>query len=285
MDRDIWTIVFNDNDELFLLKNQIISLIKFENTLSYNVIINETRSRETRLKMENLGIYDLLDKAPFKTCVYDAGDFLNKNEMHKSQGYINQQILKLQVYKKSPHIQHIILDAKDIACKKKPLEKFHPKRHLRRPNNFFGAYEHFMKKWYPDAKCIPVRPPSTPYLFKKQILKDLEESFGSREEYIEELKGYYVPKTKFFRKLDKQINPDLQVQCISEFFIYNLYEQKVDHFYKEFTGSPIMHMQWLTCTEDDEKELGDASFISLHRKRVKVLGQEAAQKLIDSKIK
>ena len=283
MNRDIWTIVFDDDEELFLLKNQIRSLIHFENTLSYNIIINEFKTASIREKMQASGIFDLLDSAPFPTAVYDATDIVEIEELHNSQSYINQQILKLHAHVKSNCDEQVILDAKNVALSYKPIENFHPKKHIQVPNNFFGAYEHFWRRWYPIGDVVPVRPPSTPYLLKKEILLALEADFGSREDYINALKSFYIPKTKYFRKLDKRINPRIKVQCISEFFIYNLFEQKYDSNYQELTG-PQMHILWLTDSLDDEKPIESASFLSMHRKRVKNLGFKKAQHIIDKKI-
>lgn len=284
MNRDIWTIVFNDDEELFLLENQIKSLIHFKNTLPYNIIINEFDCTATREKMQLAGMFELLDSAPFETQVYNAEQIVNISELHDSQSYINQQILKLHAHKKSKCAEQVILDAKNVALSYQPIENFHPKRHLPVPNNFYGCYEHFLKRWYPGKQSVPVRPPSTPYLFKKEILEALEADFGSREKYIDALKSFYHPKTKYFKKLDKQVNSKLKVQCISEFFIYNLFEQKHDPNYQELTG-PQMHIHWLTSSIDDGKPIDGAYFLSLHRKRVKNLGLRKAQHIIDKKIK
>jgi len=234
--------------------------------------------------MRSAEIFDLLESAPFETNVYDAGQIVSYTELHKSQSYINQQILKLHAHKRSKCDEQVILDAKNVALSYRPIENFHPKRHIQQPNNFFGCYEHFVQRWYPGQKLIPIRPPSTPYLFKKEILEALEADFYTRENYIMHLQEFYHPRSKYFKKLDKRVNPRLKVQCISEFFIYNLFEQKYDSDYQELTGPP-MHILWLTNPLDDEKEPEAASFLSLHRKRVKNLGIKKAQLLIDRKIK
>lgn len=280
MNRDIWTIVFDDPDELFLLKNQIKSLIKYKNTLPYNLIINHNHCGKVRMKLDTMGITDMLNSAPFPTSVFDARDIIDINELHP-HSYINQQILKLHVYRKSNCSEHIILDAKDIAVKEKPLEQFNPKRHIKEPINFVGAYEHFLLHWHPGIKIMPVRPPSTPYLFRKNVLVSMEKSFKNRETYIQKLHGQYLPQTKRFKKIDKRTN-QFEVYCISEFIMYNLYEQLIDPDYKEIHG-PQTLVLYLATPEDDHKEVKNASFLSLHRKRVKSLGLRKAQEIINSK--
>lgn len=284
MNRDIWTVAFNDDEELFLLKNQIKSLIHFGNTLPYSIILNEFDCTEIRDKMQQNGIFELLESAVFETNVYDAAHIVSMHELHTSQSYINQQILKLHAHKRSKCAEQVILDAKNVALSYQAIENFHPKKHMQVPNNFFGCYEHFVKRWYPKKQVVPIRPPSTPYLFKKEILEALESDFITREKYINALTSFYHPKSKYFKKLDKQVNSHLKVQCISEFFIYNLFEQKYDPNYQELTG-PQMHILWLTNSIDDKKSIDGAYFLSLHRKRVKNLGLKKAQHIIDKKIK
>lgn len=282
MNRDIWTIVFDNDQEIFLLKKQIESLIYFKNPLPYNIIINEFDSDFTRKKLKNTGILSLLKTANFKTSIYDMRDIVDPKYLHQSQGYVNQQILKLQVYTKSPCNEHLILDAKNIVSSPNIFNNFHPKGHTP-PLNFFGCFDVFNQRWH-KGKIKTVRPFTTPYLFKKHILLALQNSFKSTDRYFKILSSVsYEPTSKEMKRLDKRANPRNKVACISEFYIYNLFEQRYDRNYKEYTG-PGMNVKWLFLADDLLENTEDFDIISVHRKTVEQLGFEAIDDAVNRMI-
>ena len=93
MNRDLWVITFDNDDELFLLKKQIESLIYHKNKLDYNIITNCTDHNKILEKMSDLGILESLKSAPFDYNIFPQSEFLTEKEIN-DQSYINQQLLE-----------------------------------------------------------------------------------------------------------------------------------------------------------------------------------------------
>lgn len=275
MNRDIWVIIFDNDEEIFLLRKQIESLIKVNNSLSYNIIINEFNTYSTRKKLKRSGIISLLKLANFKTKIYDMCDIVDIEFLHQSQGYINQQILKLQVHTQSNCNEHMILDAKNIITSRYILDTFSPSRHTP-PNTFFGCYEYCIQKWH-NGKLINVRPFETPYLFKRYILEAMQGSFQSKNKYFRALRSKYEAKQKPFKLLNKKTKN--KVACISEFYMYNIFEQRYDRNYTEYLG-PAAKINWIF----NENFLidTDVDIVNLHRKTVEVIGTTKSEEIINS---
>tara|TARA_R110000868_G_scaffold400131_1_gene674318 strand:+ start:497 stop:1363 length:867 start_codon:yes stop_codon:yes gene_type:complete len=278
MKTDIWTIVFDNDEEIFLLKKQIESLIQIKNTLPYNIIINEFNPSNTRKKLKKSRILSLLKTAKFETNVYNMCDIVESKYLHQSQGYVNQQILKLHVHIKSKCNDHIILDAKNIITSRYIIDNFHPKRH-QIPSGFLGCYEFFNQRWH-NGKIIPVRPFTTPYQFKKNILLALQKSFNSDIKYVKALTAQYIPTSKPIQRLNKTVNRKLKVLCISEFYIYNLFEQRYDRNYTEYSG-PSAKIAWIYSMDDVPSEIQDYDVCTIHRKTVEKIGTVTAEKIIN----
>ena len=284
MHRDIWVVTFDNDEELFLLKKQIESLILHGNTLTYNIIINSSDDIAVRLKMKRSGILKLLTMSNFDYNIFKRSQFLAEDEWMTSQkrdNYISQQLLKLQIYRRSLAKEHLILDSKTILLNSKALEIKEPNGDISSPINFFGCYEYFTKIWH-NSNSIPVKGTATPFLFKNNILESLEMHFNSRENYIKELtQPFYVNRLKrLAEKKDKTVltNPD----CLSEFLIYNLYEQKVNKNYTPLAKKREIKRMCQTSIQLFSKDfLAENDILLFHRKFVKEMGITNAEKIID----
>ena len=281
MDRDLWVITFDHDDELFLLNKQIESLIYYENKLDYNIITNCTDHNKILEKMSDLGILGSLESAPFNYNIFSQTDFLSEKEIN-DQGYINQQLLKTQVYKKSNTNTHIILDCKNIILDSEILENLGPKVLLTRPHVFLGCYEYFTRLWH-KGKQLPLRGASTPFIFEKSLLIELENYFESRQDFIKHFKRKYsITKKSTFKIMNEQNIPIRSVaNCISEFYMYSLFEQKIrKNVSNTLDNNPRVLFQ-NSRKIDENLSYSKYNILAFHRKIVKKLGQEKSNQLID----
>lgn len=271
MNRDIWSIVFNDLEEAWLVTQQLKSLIYFKNTLDYNLVINESDIKQTKNLLRKHGFFNLTNQAEFAVNLYSRQELIDNNH-YAACGYIDQQLIKLRVYKKSKCAESVILDGKNIAIKEDPLKDFSPRSH-RQPYSFYGWWEHCLDKWNNGNIKYP-RPVSTPYLFKNQILESLENEFEDEIDYFRFLKQEFPPKKEYFKALQRNVS---HPNYLSEFIIYNMFEQHVDENYVELHISPTT-----SCPIQQGNELPEKndSFISIRRKFVKQIGIERAGDLV-----
>jgi len=285
--RDIWVVIFDDNEELFLLKKQIESLILFKNTLTYNIIINADNVRNVRKKMKKIGILNLLETAKFSYNVFSKFNFLKQTEQYTTQkrdGYISQQLLKLQIYRRSYAKEHLILDSKTIILNPLAITIDEPNRDISRPINFFACYEYFINKWH-NGNIISTKGTATPFLFKNNILESLEIYFKSRTAYINELTQSFYISSKHIKQLALRKNKNYvdKGDCLSEFLIYNLFEQKINPRYVPTRKKPSLIRLY---QNDDRIQLKDfiieADVLLFHRKFVKKIGIERAEEIIDT---
>jgi len=260
MDRDLWCICYDSETDLFLLKNQIQSLITFKNSLDYNIIINEENSKVKHVRkcLKKMGIITLLKTANFKFQIWKATDFVKSSEMFKN-GYVNQQILKLHVHRQSKFKEHVILDTQQILISYDAYAIFHPKGHVSEESVIFKkTYIKYCRLWH-NNEHIPVRPSTTPYLFKSNILIALEKSFKKRSNYIDHLQDFNI----------------------SEFALYNLFEQMYDPNYKEIIGYPMASTLWLPDENGSYKKSSNNEItVAIHSKSVNKIGKEKYMKII-----
>ena len=285
VDKDLWVVTFDDDEELFLLKKQIESLILWNYKLDYNIIINDSNHDKVVEKMRLCGILELIDAAKknFNTTIYERKDFISDKEA-KDNGYISQQFLKLQVYKKSTKEQHIILDCKNIILDPNILYNLEPKVLLDAPQVFIGCYDYFTRIWH-RGKHKPVRSPSTPFIFEKNILKKLEDFFVSRKNYIDIIHKSYPIKSLRAAKLAKKqrANKHRPSPHFSEFTVYSLFEQhiKEQSAISNTTDNNILILFQTSKKIDKSKDYSKYNILNIHRKSVSTLGQKKSEQLIN----
>ena len=280
MDRDAWSIVFYHEQECWLVTQQLKSLIHFNNTLEYNLVINEDRRgiKRTVALLKKYGFYDLAKKSKFPINIYTREDLIGLHH-YLGCGYIDQQLIKLRVYKKSKYKESIILDGKLIAVKENPLDDIQPARHSL-PYSFYGWWEYCLRKWHKSSfKTKDFKQPRlvrVPYIFKNDILKALENDFEDEAAYFDFLKQDRFPKYSYFRSILKNSSWE-HPGYLSEFMIYNLFEQYYDENYVEEYPNPT---SLCFVKKGDEVPLENEPFISLHRQLVKELGFDRAEALV-----
>lgn len=279
MDRDIWSIVFEDDNEAWLVTQQLKSLILFENSFDYNLVINADNFKRTKQLLKHYKFFSLAKKSNFAVNIYTREDLVSNNH-YAANGYIDQQLIKLSIYKKSQCKESIILDAKNIAIKKDPLRYFTAKPRQLPPNNFFGCWEACLDRWH-NGKIKEVRPTTTPYLFNNNILLQLANDFINEDEYFLFLKSKFQSKKIYFKELDKLRNPNGNgFNCLSEFIIYDMFEQKISLDDKE--RLPIQEPTTSIHVRNNPNVylLKEASFLSIHRNFIQQYGKESASTLI-----
>ena len=288
MNRDIWVVTFDDDAELFLLKKQIESLIIHSNKLTYNIIINSSLShnKTVRKKMKQNGLYKLLETANFNYNIFKRSDFLAEGEHVTSlnrDDYIAQQLLKLQIYKKSQFKEHLVLDSKNILLNSKSLEINEPNEDISLPINFFACYEHFIKLWH-KGNMIPVKGTFTPFLLKSNILESLELHFGTREKYIKALTQPFYLNIEKLRILAEKKYKDLlcDPDCLSEFLIYNLYEQKINNNYAPLSAENAIKLIHQASNQlFPDKIVIESDVLAFHRRWVRKLGIKNTEEIIN----
>jgi hypothetical protein len=279
MNRDIWTVVFNDEQELFLLKKQIESLIHYNNTLNYNIILNENNCDIITQKLDLLGITNLLNTAKFKVDVFTRQDFLSDEEADTGnipcQGYLVQQMLKMQVHKKSLCDEHVILDAKNIIVKDNFLESCPGALTRKSPLHFFDCYNYYCKLWHKGKKRL-VKGTNTPFIFKRAILEDFEREFKTRNDFIN------IFKTLYGNSSDGAV---FHSHIFSEFIVYDLFEQYIT---KDYTS--INNQDHIIARVEDFHfnknsmyyyKLDSIGIIALHRSIVKEHNIKKANNFLD----
>jgi len=266
MDKDIWNVVFDNEYELFLLKKQVESLL-LNNDLEYNLVLNEENPDILLSKLKSMNIIDILETANFKYNIFTLEDMIDLNIAKNIKPYRLQQIIKLQVYKKSKYDNHIILDSKNIVFKKDALKNFQPMYESDEDPEFDSCYEYCIARWN-NSKKIKIRRPLTPYLFKSGILSMLEKNFDSYNEYIEILSNPFPS------------SGDNSNNILSEFTMYNVFEKCFDKNYKDTFDNPVMP-KFITKNTDSKKLSKLHSVISIHRNVVKDIGYIKSNEIID----
>jgi hypothetical protein len=287
MIRDIWVIVFDDDEEIFLLKKQIQSLILYKNTLTYNIIINCSNDIEVRKKFKKQGITALLDTAKFECNIFKRSDFLTNDDCttpHTRDNYICQQLLKLQIYKRSRSKEHLVLDSKVILLNSRILNVNEPNRDISYPINFYGCYDYFITEWH-NGSIIPVKGTATPFLFKRDVLESLEQYFSSKNQYFETLKKVFYVKSKKVEKIAIAKNPNFKnsPDCLSEFLIYSLFEKKInsDNITVPKKKNIIQRADQINDQLYSKNFLKKCDVLLFHRKFVKEIGIKKAELIIN----
>ncbi len=287
MNRDIWTVVFNDDQELFLLKKQIESLIHYNNTLNYNIILNENNCDIITQKLDLLGITNLLNTAKFKVDVFTRQDFLSDEEADTGnipcQGYLVQQMLKMQVHKKSLCDEHVILDAKNVIVKDNFLESCPGALTRKSPLHFFDCYNYYCKLWHKGKKRL-VKGTNTPFIFKRAILEDFEREFKTRNDFIKIFKTLYGNSSEVMQYLSSIVPPDFHSHIFSEFIVYDLFEQYITKDYTSINNQDhiIKRVEDFHFNENSMLiKLDSIGIIALHRYIVKEHNIKEANNFLD----
>lgn len=259
--REIWTVVFNDETELFLLKMQLESLIIHNNTFKYNIIINEYDSSPVLdyLKSEDFNM--LIEASSFPIEIFKRQDILSDHEVTEN-GYVDQQLLKLFCHYKTDVEEIVILDPKNIAMWNNPIDLVKPYAQLKKLIHFHNCFSECIERWHKEKIVFP-RPYYTPYLFKKQILIQLEKDFETRKKYLDFLIKRFSEPSKTLKKFLKK-DPRLpKYTRLSEFIIYNMFEQTLPNYTLIQNNYPKN-----VCFPKLDSEFYDGLFISIHRKEV-----------------
>ena len=278
MNRDIWTIVFNDEEELFLLKKQIESLIHYNNTLNYNIILNGNNCDVITQKLELLGITSLLNTVKFKVDIFTRQDFITDEEADTGnipcQGYLTQQMLKMQVHKKSLCDEHVILDAKNVMIKNNFLESCPGVLTREKPLHFFDCYNYYCKLWHKGKKRL-VKGTNTPFIFKRSVLEEFEHEFKTRNDFINIFKTLYNNSSN--------ATPNFHSHIFSEFIIYDLYEQYITKDYTSINDQDkiIARVQNFKFSKNNILKFDSIGIIALHRHIVKKHSVKKANSFLD----
>ena len=263
--RDIWCVVFDNEYELFILKKQIESLILY-NDLEYNLVLNEKNTEPLFRKLKISGIIRMLENANFKYNIISLEDIIDLKIARNIKPYRLQQIIKLQVYKKSKYNEHVILDSKNIVLKKDVLKNFQPPAESDLVVEFGACYNYSINRWN-NGVDLKIRRPLTPYIFKSEILSMLEKNFNSYDEYIKVLSEPF-PQYKGTYNI------------LSEFTMYNIFEQCIDKNYKNNVNNKEI-TKFITMNTDNKVIHEHQSVLSFHRDFVKNLGYLKSNQIID----
>jgi len=235
MKRDIWTIVHDDKYELWLLSKQIESYLIKEVPNRYNVIINDPDNVCKKIRSKLQKFVSRLNKRHQKNIevhIWFRSDFLNDNEVvkeheHDMSGYINQQLLKLQVYKCSNYQDHVVLDAKNIFLTKDAANQVTGYKGSSEHYGFAGCYNQCCNRWF-GGRFIKISHMANPFVFKRKVLKALEKDFGSRAAYFKFLTQPFELENEKLYALAKEYNnrePKRHNGVLSEFVTYCVFQQ------------------------------------------------------------
>jgi len=191
--RDIWVVVFNDIEELWLLEQQLHGLILHKNLYDYNIIINETGLAADHCKFRINDILERNQDPGFNIKVFFRNDFfyqfpdcIQVLENTQGLGWIHQQVLKLLVYSASDKKEHIILDAKNIPITDYCIDLLDSSVHLNEYFNIleFHNFELFLKKKLNliddpvSISCV------TPFLFDHITLTHMHQVLDYSEFFV-----------------------------------------------------------------------------------------------------
>jgi hypothetical protein len=289
MNRDIWVVVYNNNAEVWLLSQQLRSLIRLKNKMPYNIVINhnDEKARETEALFAKHKISELIGQAKFPIRIFYEDEIIpSQYSLANINGYANQQLIKLQVYKRSPCNEHIILDAKNIFLDLDPIKNYKP-RNVSTPmisQHFIPCYETSLNRWHKGQKPKKIIPVLTPYLFKKSVLRALEEDFESTDEYFQWISQPFE-STKLWRWHPYLFqNYHKTTFCLSEFVIYNLFEQTLPYYRKWWKRIPKQDKIGRICKTrkhlDATYLTKKSNIITLHRNLVEEIGIAFCEKHI-----
>ena len=193
--RDIWVVVFHNDEELWLLEKQLQGLILHKNLYDYNIIINETGPAADHCKFRINDILERNNDPGFNIKVFFRNDFFHQFpdcmrvlDNTPEAGWIHQQVLKLLVYSASDKDEHIILDAKNIPIKDYCIDLVDSSFELitdEKPAPWFHGFELFLK----DKLNIVGDPISifciTPFLFDHKTLAHMHQVLDYSEFFVD----------------------------------------------------------------------------------------------------
>jgi spore coat polysaccharide biosynthesis protein SpsF (cytidylyltransferase family) len=285
VNRDVWTIVFNDKNEIWLLLQQIESYFLRQVPNDFNIIINEDDKtcKVLRKKIQgHIGILEKSHKRPVDIKIWFRSDLLEKSET-SNHGYINQQLLKLQLYRLSTYEEHVILDAKNIFMTQDAANKVSGVSSSEIHTGFIGCYEACCNRWF-NKKLVKISNMANPFVFKNKILAALENDFDSREDYFAFLKQSFSVKNDALFKMAKEKNSSVKREngWLSEFVVYCVfynYYNKIKDF--KFPIIPAGNRKNVLLMYRDRypelpEDYNEHYFISYHRGLIKHYGKKAA---------
>jgi hypothetical protein len=191
--RDVWVVVFHNDEELWLLEKQLQGLILHKNLYDYNIIINETGPAADHCKFRINDILERNQDPGFNIKVFLGEEFFHQFpdcmrvlDNTPAAGWIHQQVLKLLVYSASDKDEHIILDAKNIPIKDYCIDLVDSSFELNKGENIpaFHGFELFLK----DKLNIVGDPISisciTPFLFEHKTLVHMHQVLDYSEFFV-----------------------------------------------------------------------------------------------------